>query len=571
MKRKIALTYSHLKTLSFCYLMLPLLIFLAFFLRPGFAILSCAALLFCTVWSVRSKDTDHEPLVLSGYELALILFLALLWSFFGGQGGFYFQSYDWNERNAIFRDLILSSWPVYYKATNTALAYYIGYWLPAAFGGRLVYILSGSGNAAWRIGNILMWLWTTAGITLVFLLFLRITNADSARKRRTAILIFIFFSGLDIVGTRLANWTYDDYMTKLHLEWWSKVAQFSSTTTCLFFVFNQAVPAWLAMLCLLHENRNPESVQIRNYGFLLVSTLLCSPFPCVGLGIYMLAAMIRSAAVCREQGQISPWMKSCFSPSNIGMVVFVLPFPAAYLFSNAVLGSVFTVVKALPTSVIAAGIAGVFAAIVVLFVCIRYRVWLSLPRGRSLLASRYALPLLIIGVTAAALILYFTADQVIPLFLVLEAGLYLLLLLPFCQDDYYYYLTYVILLICPFVAIGSGGDFCMRASIPSILLTAVYVIRTLIASDTAERKPSFAWCKKVIIVLLIVGLCTPAMEFFRGIYLHDRREDYSDQVKTLNQLTPRGNLYRNFVHDCREASFFFSYLAPPEKTEPDTE
>lgn len=568
MKRKITLTYSQLKTLSFCYLMLPLLIFLAFFLRPGFAILSCAALLFCTVWSVRSKDTDHEPLVLSGYELALILFLALLWSFFGGQGGFFFQSHDWNYRNAIFRDLLFSSWPVYYKATNTALAYYIGYWLPAAFGGRLFYILSGNGDAAWKVGNMLLWLWTTAGISLVFLQLVRLSKADTPGKRGIAFLIFIIFSGLDIIGTMIQHWSYNDYLGTLHLEWWSKVAQFSSITTCLFFVFNQAVPAWLATLCLLHENRNAEELQIHNYGFILVTALLCSPFPCVGLCFYMAATAVRSLIICRERRQGVCWLKSCFSPSNIGMAVFILPFIAAYLFSNVIMGGVFTAIKALPTSVIAAGIAGVFTAVILLLLCIRYKVWSHLPRCQRLLASRAALPLLIVGITALSLILFYAFDQVIPLFLVLEAGLYLLLLLPFCKNDYYYYLTYVFLTLCPFIVIGGYGDFCMRASIPSLIIIMVYVVRVLISSEETGTVLSFSWCKKALIILLIIGAFTPAMEFFRGFYLKDQRRAY-DELKTLDQLSPAGNLYRNFVHDRNEPSFFFSYLAQPESQSTD--
>lgn len=52
--------------------------------------------------------------------------------FSGGIGGHYYQSPDWDWRNAIFHDLIYKKWPVIYSEYDKALVYYIGYWLPSA-------------------------------------------------------------------------------------------------------------------------------------------------------------------------------------------------------------------------------------------------------------------------------------------------------------------------------------------------------------------------------------------------------------------------------------------------------
>ena len=50
-----------------------------------------------------------------------------------------------------------------------------------------------------------------------------------------------------VIETRLCE--------KIHIEWWARFYQFSSFTTQLFWVFNQAVPAWIATLLVLSTKR----------------------------------------------------------------------------------------------------------------------------------------------------------------------------------------------------------------------------------------------------------------------------------------------------------------------------
>ena len=62
-----------------------------------------------------------------------LLALAAGWCFFAGIGYFYYQSFDYHFRNAVFRDLISYDWPVFYDKADTPLVYYMGFWLvPAA-------------------------------------------------------------------------------------------------------------------------------------------------------------------------------------------------------------------------------------------------------------------------------------------------------------------------------------------------------------------------------------------------------------------------------------------------------
>ena len=76
----------------------------------------------------------------------------LLWGYLGGQTGFFYQNSDWGYRNAIYRDLITNSWPVYYPQKDTALVYYIGHWLVPAALTKPVYALFGL-DAAWMFAR----------------------------------------------------------------------------------------------------------------------------------------------------------------------------------------------------------------------------------------------------------------------------------------------------------------------------------------------------------------------------------------------------------------------------------
>lgn len=111
----------------------------------------------------------------------------------------------------------------------------------------------------------------------------------------------IFFSGMDILGalysSRLPDLLAYDAM---HLEWWTNDFQFSSLTTCLFWVFNQTVGAWLATVCFLQEK------DCRNYLLLGTACLMCGPFPFVGLVIFMVVRGIvllaqRQKACCNRR------------------------------------------------------------------------------------------------------------------------------------------------------------------------------------------------------------------------------------------------------------------------------
>mgnify|MGYP000190543062 CR=1 FL=1 len=116
----------------------------------------------------------------------------------------------------------------------------------------------------------------------------------------------------------------------MHLEWWTNDFQFSSLTTCLFWVFNQTVGAWLATVCFLQEK------DCRNYLLLGTACLMCGPFPFVGLVIFMVARGIVLLAQ-RQKGVL----QSAFSPANMLVLVVVLSITASYFWPITPLATAF--------------------------------------------------------------------------------------------------------------------------------------------------------------------------------------------------------------------------------------
>lgn len=245
------LTYQKLKPFALSYLTVPLAVFFAGYLRAPFAVAGLAVLAFawwyavCKTPQVKQVGQEEQGITLSVPKLVLLFALMLLWGYLGGQTGFFYQNSDWGYRNAIYRDLITNSWPVYYPQKDTALVYYIGHWLVPAALTKPVYALFGL-DAAWMFARMALWGWTALGTYLAALNLLVYLRADTGKKQGIGLLFLIFFSGMDILGalysSRLPDLLAYDAM---HLEWWTNDFQFSSLTTCLFWVFNQTVGAWL--------------------------------------------------------------------------------------------------------------------------------------------------------------------------------------------------------------------------------------------------------------------------------------------------------------------------------------
>ena len=150
-----------LNQITIVYVALPLIIFLITWLKPYIAIISFLLLIYAIYLGYfKNEKFNVLKLINNRVFIYTILLFAFLWCYFAGLGGFWYQSNDHHCRNAIFRDLINYSWPVYYKTIDVAMVYYIGYWLPSALFAKIFLFVSPS--FSFFIGNVFLLFYSDA-------------------------------------------------------------------------------------------------------------------------------------------------------------------------------------------------------------------------------------------------------------------------------------------------------------------------------------------------------------------------------------------------------------------------
>jgi hypothetical protein len=268
------------------YLFLPLIIFFLGWLSIWWAIVSVLLLFSIFAVGVESALKNPIPFLVSTSTRLAVSVTSLIWAALSGAGGCGYQNYDWSKHNAVLKDLILQRWPVSYLyslipwgqvGSHYRLVYYLAYYLPSAAIGKAT---------NWNIANFSLYLWTAIGCGLTLFWFIRL----SGRSAWIWAIFFIFLSGLDAPAYLLsAGKTFG--MTQ-HLEWWNSLWQYSSNTTLLFWVPNQALGAWLATALTLHALTNRGRILSLPLG--PVALLCWCPLPLLGLsfmglpGLFML-------------------------------------------------------------------------------------------------------------------------------------------------------------------------------------------------------------------------------------------------------------------------------------------
>jgi len=258
------------------YLVLPLLIFCAWFKPPVAAVL--ALLLLYATWKLLA-DVRWREFGVRPAAIGAIAVVALVWTAFGGVGHFFYANTDWIIRDAVLRDLTATPWPPEYPIEGDfplILRAPIAYYMPAAVVGWL---------AGPAVGDFAQYLWTALGFGL-FLCAVT-TLFQTPRQRVAAVVLMIAFGGLDLVGYTLAKGALP--RASQHLEAWSPLAQYSSSSTLLFWVPNHALPAWMGTALILRLWRRPELARIAP---LMAATIpLWSPLAAIGLFPFYVAGL----------------------------------------------------------------------------------------------------------------------------------------------------------------------------------------------------------------------------------------------------------------------------------------
>ena len=212
----------------------------------------------------------------------LIAFIILIfYCLLSGIGGFTAQPAELFARDPVYRDICRYEWPVIYDLSkqneavkaisginsgSAALSYYIAYWFPPALISKIF-----SFDELGR--NMTLWFWTFLGI------FLTVYNLFRYFKKTSyaILLIFIFFSGLDIVGNLIHYAFLAITKTKEvpsfsllfydFIETWAAKYLYLSNITQFYRCLNQTVSGWLIVILFLQLRTNKNSLALSSLTF----------------------------------------------------------------------------------------------------------------------------------------------------------------------------------------------------------------------------------------------------------------------------------------------------------------
>jgi hypothetical protein len=445
LRSPVKIKIADLICVTLAYLVLPYIIFFAGWLKWWIALPLCIAILVPLLrrWSQFSSEAEI-PLG----QIVVILLVTLVAAVVCGAGGLGHQMADWDKHNAMLYDLTTQSWPVTYSIAGQTfpLSYYFAYYLPAAAIGKIF---------GWTAANVALWAWTFLGLLLTLVWF-RILLSRKAGV--WAPLLFLFFSGLDIIGFLLVSGLLSamgwDTQPLSELEWWGQGWNYMSFAAVIFWFPGQGIAAWLSsalVIKLAEDDSFPGSLGF----FAWAATAFWVPFVTLGL-LPLLLLLFRPSL---------PSWRECldYLAGGLLLVCTVLLYLAK-------------MVPPLPSEIVGPPIASGW-------------IW-TFARD----------------VTEIGLLAFFW-----PLFWLLECGIYGILawkLLPGRMARRWLAAVLIVLGLIPLYRFGYYNDMSFKASLPAIFLLAVLVGRALFNEQNGRRARRAA-----LATLLVIGSITVLIEF----------------------------------------------------------
>ena len=422
--------------LAYGYIVLPILIFFIGWCNPLVAVLGSIIILVSFYFTCKNAPELWSPTSRKQWFFLISLVLvALVWVCWSGIGALVFQNPDHSCRNPIFELLVTKPWPVlaefrkgFFSTVENpiVMTYYIGFWLPPALVGKVF-------NSV-QIGYYAQIIWATFGVFLVFYYIL----ASVKKKNYLPIFLFLIFSGMDFLGATLLKKFYL-YPLVRNIEWWLAGFNYESFTTQLFWVFNQALPAWLVTVMLLHEKNNKSIL------FLYSCLLIHATLPSMGLFPIVAYLMLKNGNTPSKEWFDFNYIKDCIK--------------SAFTFQNTLGMFLITVISYFYlTQNISGGNMGIVP-----------HLWFNI---------------------LVYMIVYFP----------IEVGIYLAVVWRYNKNNPLLYLITAWLLIIPHIQVGFTIDFGMRACIPSLVILFLFVAKTL--DEGKIQKDKFAYTILILALII---------------------------------------------------------------------
>lgn len=469
--------------LALSYIIIPIIIFFFGWMKLIYALIASLVFIlfgFKLCKNIRKNDVNLVNKKTLFFWIITII-ICVVWIYFSGIGSFSYQNSDFWVRNPIYRDLCNYNWPVIYDlslqptriqaitgSSQVAFSYYFTWWLVPALISKILCLEEFA-------RNIVLYLWSLFGILIVFYLINRIVGKCNYKN----LFVFIFFSGLDVVGNLIISGKLDLFN---HIEWWTGYfVQYSSNTTQLYWVFNQSIPLWIITALLLELDNNKYVASLCSI------SLAYSPWATIGiipLAIY---------GSFRKKNEI----KNVFNIVNIIIpVVLLFTYCVFYISSSGSEGGIGTTLS-------------------------YYR--------KDLL--RFVL--------------------IIILFMILEFGLYIILVWKNSKNDKYFPIVLLMLLVSPLIFMRDG-NYTMRGTIPYLFILMIYVIKQFNISKKIDI---------LLIVVLLIGGLTAFNEINRSIYNTLYTNNYLQE-----EIGSFGNIktdYKAHITIAKDQFYIYDYQNSP--------
>lgn len=295
-----------LKIISLLYMYIPIVLFLFGYTRWYYALPTALILLWVFISFVKDdlgyvkgrvlQDKEYDPdefmtkdyisdsVVIHPVTLIIASATIILICIIIGIGGAFPQAGDWEKHNAVLRDLIRSPWPVYYdRYDKCMLTYYLGQYLVPAVTGKLF--------NSFELGNVVMAAWCIFGLIIVYLMLIRLTEADSVWKQMLGVYMLLFFCGALCLVQFVLKLIYADRMYSLGSYHWVLVdgimLQYRSNLVMLRWVIPQVIVPWMAVMMLMEKVKKVEY-----YVFILLPSLLFGSFSFAALAVVAIITVI---------------------------------------------------------------------------------------------------------------------------------------------------------------------------------------------------------------------------------------------------------------------------------------